>query len=842
MPITLIVEDRPVDRQYLSTLLTSAGHMVVEASDGIEALRLAERRVPDLVISDILMPTLDGSEFVRRLRAVAVLASTPVIFYTPTYHEREARVLARQCGVTQILTSPSRPEMILAAVVTALESRGLKTVGLSDGAGVDEALEAREERMAAVIAAAHRIAAERDPHALLQLVCAIARDVTFAERATIGFAGDERDGVRWMAACGVGGDVARSLPLPSPDVSVIGPVIAERRTARLLNPDGRPERLGLSDVHPATYSFLVVPIASPTRVYGWLALANKLGASGFSDLDEEVALTVATHAGVAYENARLVDDLRQHAAALEAEQAEQRQTERLLRENDDRTSFALAAARMGVWEVDLATNRLTWSDTMALVCGLTPERAPAMSDDFLNLIHADDRHEVEASFARAIAGDRVCAVEFRVVWPDGSTHWIFGRAQASYDAEGRALRLLGVGVDIDERRSLEDQLRHAQKMDAIGQLAGGVAHDFNNILTAIKGYSGLVLRSLAPDDDERRGDIEEIIVAADRATSLTGQLLAFSRRQILQPTLLDLNNLVARTSRMLRRLIGDDIELMTILGPDLGTVRGDAGQIEQIVVNLAVNARDAMPQGGRLAIETSHVELDGRYVAQHVGVQPGAYVMLAVSDTGTGMDAETSRRMFEPFFTTKARGKGTGLGLATVYGIVKQSGGHVWAYSEIGRGTTFKVYLPSIDGLADADGSAFAGDVPQGGTETVLLVEDERAVRFVSRTILEKAGYRVLDADDPGYAEAIFAQHGASIDLLVTDVVMPGGSGPGLFKRLALLRPGLRVLFMSGYTDDAIFNQGELGPGITFLQKPFTTQGLLHKVREALGGGGDIDT
>ena len=280
---------------------------------------------------------------------------------------------------------------------------------------------------------------------------------------------------------------------------------------------------------------------------------------------------------------------------------------------------------------------------------------------------------------------------------------------------------------------------------------------------------------------------------------------------------------------MLRRLIGEDIELLAILGPGLGTVRADAGQIEQIVVNLAVNARDAMPHGGRLSIETSHVELDDSYVEQHVGVQPGTYVMLAVSDTGTGMDAKTLQRVFEPFFTTKERGKGTGLGLATVYGIVKQSGGHVWAYSEVGRGTTFKVYLPSVDSAADAEGHAAAREAPEEGTETVLLVEDERAVRFMSRAILEKAGYQVLDADDPGYAEAIFAEHGASIDLLVTDVIMPGGSGPGLFKRLALERPGLKVLFMSGYTDDAIFHQGELEPGITFLQKPFTTHGLLRE-------------
>jgi two-component system, cell cycle sensor histidine kinase and response regulator CckA len=688
--------------------------------------------------------------------------------------------------------------------------------------------------MAAVVAAVQQIAAERAPQALLQRVCAVAREVTCAQRATIGFTGDDRAGVRWMASSGVDDDVAGWLPVPSPETSVIGPVLTERRTVRILNPDGRLRYPGLADNQPPTYSCLVVPIASASRVYGWLSLSNKQGAGEFSDRDEELALTLATHAGVAYENVARVEDLRQQTAVLEAELADRRRIEQALRENDDRTSFALAAARMGVWEFDIATGRFTWSDTMALVCGFAPDRPPATSEDFLDLIHADDRRDVEASFGRAIAGDRVCAVEFRVVWPDGSTHWIFGRAQASYDADGVPLRLLGVAVDIDERRSLEDQLRQAQKMDAIGQLAGGVAHDFNNLLTAIKGYSGLLLRSLAPDDIERRGDIEEIVIAADRATSLTGQLLAFSRKQILQPTVLDLNDLVAGTSRMLRRLIGEDIEFVTVLGSDLGAIRADPGQIEQIVVNLAVNARDAMPHGGRLAIETSRVELDDSNVEQHVGVQPGPYVMLTVSDTGTGMDTNTLRRVFEPFFTTKERGKGTGLGLATVYGIVKQSGGHIWAYSEIGRGATFKVYLPSVEGTVDVEGCAAALEAHHEGIETILLVEDERAVRFVARAILEKAGYHVLDADDPGFAEAMFAEHGGSIDLLVTDVIMPGGSGPGLFKRLTLDRPDLKVLFMSGYTDDAIFHQGELDPGVAFLQKPFTTQGLLRQVREAL--------
>jgi PAS domain S-box-containing protein len=838
MAAILIVEDRLIDRDFLAMLLKSAGHSVTEASDGADGLRLARRAPPDLIISDILMPTVDGYEFVRRMRDVAALESTPVIFYTAAYNEQDALALARQCGGVEILTKPSEPEAILAKVDAVLASGGtpsaplpersqfsrdhLKVVSSALESKVED-FEASEQRMAAIVGLAHQIAAERDASVLLDKVCRAAREVTLAQHAVVAILSEDRSAFRRVAASGIDDETLRRMDVASVDGPAIHRAIAERRPVRLRNPQGQPEAIGLPKNHPPTYSSLVVPIASPSVVYGCLFLRNRLGAEGFSDRDEEVALTLARHAGIAYENARLYDDLRHRSAALEQEVADRRRAEA-------RTQLALTAARMGVWEHNLATDRLEWSDSLAAIFGLTPAQAPKTNDEFIALIHPDDRAAVKKGLERAISDRTDLVNAYRTIWPDGTVHWIAGRARALDDESAR--RMIGVGMDIGERKSLEEQLRQAQKMEAIGQLAGGLAHDFNNLLTVIHGYAELVLSTLIADD-RRRMDVDEIVKAAERAAALTRQLLAFSRKQVLQPTLLDVNSLVVNTSKMLRRLIGENIDLVTTLAPAPATVCADAGQLEQIVMNLAVNARDAMPRGGRLSIETAAVVLDESYAMQHVVVRPGPYVMMAVSDTGIGMDEQTRSRIFEPFFTTKERGRGTGLGLATVYGIVQQSGGYIWVYSEPGRGSTFKVYLPRAGEGAVLERPASEAEAAPTGSETVLLVEDEHAVRVLSRVLLERAGYRVLDAVDARQAENLFREHADRVDLLVTDVIMPGSSGPSLFRRLARERPRLRVLYMSGYTDDSIVHAG-LPTDIVFLQKPFSADGLLCKVREAL--------
>jgi len=400
--------------------------------------------------------------------------------------------------------------------------------------------------------------------------------------------------------------------------------------------------------------------------------------------------------------------------------------------------------------------------------------------------------------------------------------------------EGRPV-ILNVQTDLTERTQMENQLRQAQKLEAIGLLAGGVAHDYNNILMAQLGYCELMKSSLK-DDDPLAKDLAQIKACAERAAALTHQLLAFSRKQPLQLEVLDLNAVVAGIGKMLRRLIGEDVDFATVLGADLGRVRADPGQIEQVITNLAVNAREAMPHGGKLVIETANVDLDAEYARSHVSVVPGRYVMLAVSDTGEGMDEATQSRVFEPFFTTKVRGHGAGLGLATVYGIVKQSGGNIWVYSEPGKGTSFKIYLPRVE--AEPTPPARREPVPAcGGGEQVLVVEDELTIRELLQRMLAGLGYRVRAAANGGEALIALEEEGLKPDLLITDVVMPGMSGTALAERLRRVQPGLRVLYMSGYTDDAIVHHGALDSGTPFLQKPFSTSDLAAKVHELLGAG-----
>ncbi len=451
---------------------------------------------------------------------------------------------------------------------------------------------------------------------------------------------------------------------------------------------------------------------------------------------------------------------------------------------------------------------------------------------WVEAIHPEDRQRVlEAVTTKQANG--MYDEEYRIVRPDGSIRWIQDRAYPIRNDRGEVYRIAGIAEDITEEKQLSDQFRQVQKMEAVGQLAGGIAHDFNNLLTAIGGYTDFVLEQMEPGS-RLEADVEEIKKATERAASLTRQLLAFSRQQVMQPVVLNLDELVAGMEGMLRRLIGENIELVTAGAPDLASVKADPHQFEQVIMNLVLNARDAMPQGGRLTIETTNVELDKAFVQLHVGARPGAYVMLAVSDTGTGMDAEIQKHLFEPFFTTKEKGKGTGLGLSTVYGIVKQSGGYVSVYSEPNRGSCFKIYLPQVSQPVPERPVRPVPAKMAGGTETILLVEDEEAVRGLAAKILRAKGYAVLEAGDGKEAQAVLKTHRGDLDLLLTDVVMPQMGGPELAKWLRSVRRGIRVLFMTGYTDHSAFRDGSLPPGTGLIQKPFSPQALAQKVREIL--------
>lgn len=465
------------------------------------------------------------------------------------------------------------------------------------------------------------------------------------------------------------------------------------------------------------------------------------------------------------------------------------------------------------------------------ITGYSASEAVGRGNGFLQGPETDKNSLAELQ--EAIQAGCHCSVELVNYRKDGTPFWNAISMSPVRNDQGELTHFVGVHADVTARRALEEQFRQAQKMEAIGRLAGGVAHDFNNLLTVINGYSDLI-QSQLPQDSPVLGLVREIGEAGQRAASLTQQLLAFSRKQVLEPKVLNLNTVVNDTSRLLKRLIGEDIDLDTALNPSIGLVRADPGQIEQILINLSVNARDAMPQGGKLTIETANAELDESYVQAFQDLRPGSYVMMAIADTGTGMDEQTKSRIFEPFFTTKGVGKGTGLGLATVFGIVKQSGGHINVYSEPGYGATFKVYLPKVEDQVTASKTLRAHRQAPQGNETILLVEDEPALLALSRHILHKQGYKVLEATQGEKAIKIAEQHEGKIHLLVTDVVMPGMSGRQIAERITVQRPEIKVLYLSGYTNDAVVRHGVLQSDTAFLQKPYTPSTLAQKVREVL--------
>ncbi|MCL5742376.1 MAG: response regulator, partial [Acidobacteria bacterium] len=588
--------------------------------------------------------------------------------------------------------------------------------------------------------------------------------------------------------------------------------VIENRQPLLTNDAPNDARsIGTPPDHFPIRRFLSVPALAGESVVGQIAVAN----SGREYSGRDLALV-------------------ERMANLYALAIQRMHEEAALRKSEAGLARAQRIARLGSWESDLVTAGVEWSEEVYRIFE-QPRTFRPTRDTFARLIHPDDRAAVAAAVAKSLATGDPYDIEHRIVLPDGSQRYVHEQAEVVMDDAGKPVRLIGTAHDVTATRQLEEQLAHSQKMEAVGRLAGGVAHDFNNLLTVITGYCELSLAQLE-DADPLKENIVEIRRAGERAASLTGQLLAFSRRQMLQPQVLDLNSVIAGTERMLRRLIGEDIELVTHLNPETGAVKVDAGQLQQVVMNLAVNARDAMPKGGKLTIETANAVLDETYVKKHIGVQPGPYVMIAVSDTGVGMGAETQSHIFEPFFTTKGRGKGTGLGLSTVYGIVKQSGGEPTTPIETGKGTTFKIYLPRIFDAAPENTETAVTDAR--GTGTILLVEDEEAVRTLAIKILEKAGYRLLVAADPAEALRLVGSFSETIDLMITDVIMPGMSGRDLARELETSRPSMQVLYISGYTDNAIVHHGVLEAGLHFVQKPFTPQALTLKVREVLAGNG----
>ncbi|MBI3927888.1 MAG: response regulator [Armatimonadetes bacterium] len=785
MALILVVDDHETGREFMVGVLSSGGHRTLEAADGPAALELARSQPPpDLVIASVPMPAVDGQELVRVLRSEPQLRDVPVIFWAAEHLEQSARSLARRIGLEKVLTRSSLPEEVLLAVDRVLENPSTGARAAEDElaqpvvgdqlAERTRAYQLQTEKLEALIDIGLYFGTERNLERLLEDFFQAARRLVGARHAMVGIV--ENGELCYLLTTHEGFSPDPQSPL------------MQRLMRETVRHAGDP---GLTGSHPPVRSFLGTPVVSPSHAYGWLCLVDRLGADHFSLEDERVARVLAAQLGRTYENGALYREV------------EQKKTE--LQRLFESTPEALMI-------LDSEGVLLDLNPTACGLLGLSSEQllgrrfrdfaAPGVdAAAILSILREKRRYDGECTLMR----------------PDGTVRELEIHAVPNF-IPGRHL----VGFhDVTERKSLQQQLLHAQKMEAVGRLAGGVAHDFNNLLTVIGGYSDLLLASM-PAQDQARQAIEEIAKAAERAADLTRQLLAFGRRQMLSPIVLDLNSLVADARRMLQRLIGADVELETRLAPSLSPVRVDPGQMMQVLVNLAVNARDAMPQGGRLILESSEQTVSGS-----TEVPDGNYAILTVTDTGVGMDGAVRSQVFEPFFTTKSPDQGTGLGLSTVYGIVKQSDGHIEVSSAPGQGTTFQIYLPASSEPPSPPFPTGAGAMPRG-SETILLVEDEDAVRTFLRASLGRCGYRVVEAANGEEALVLAAELGSRLDLLVSDVVLPRLGGPDLARRLRADRPDLRVLLTSGYS------RGSDLATFPFLRKPFTAEVLANRVREVL--------
>jgi PAS domain S-box-containing protein len=584
------------------------------------------------------------------------------------------------------------------------------------------------------------------------------------------------------------------------------PLLATPEVLKQMEGRGEVERNG-----PRSLDWMGVPLKVADQTFGALVVQTYSKNIRYGDRDKEILSFVA----------------RQLASAIVHKKNEEE-----LRRSEARYRSLVQSSVYGIYRSSLEGKFLDVNPALITMLGYeSAEELLALDPRTDVFLQAGEQTRLNEEFRRT---GRLDGIEVKWKRKDGNaiTVRISGRAVSSADEPADVLE--AIAENVTERRALEDQFRQAQKMEAVGRLAGGVAHDFNNLLMVISGYTEVMLANL-DSSHPLHGKARAVQQAADRATTLTRQLLAFSRKQMLELKVVDVNTIVEDMERLLRPLIGETVELLTHLAKDAGQTRADAGQLEQVLMNLVVNAKDAMPNGGRIEIETQNLTVSETSRGEKTFIRPGAYVVLSVGDNGIGMDRDTQSRIFEPFFTTKEKGKGTGLGLSTVYGIVKQSGGYVIVQSEVGRGTTFQIYLPRVEAPAEAHGAAPILRTAAGGSETILLVEDEESVRQLVRETLQAKGYRVLEAENGQSGLTAAAAHNGTIDLVITDVVMPGMSGRELAEKLIETRPQTKVLYLSGYTEDTIVSEGTIESGKAFLQKPFTLQNLSRKVREVLG-------
>jgi PAS domain S-box-containing protein len=787
----LIVDDEAVHLNALCDTLEQEGYSTTGFTAAKEALQALRDQEFDLLLTDLMMPEMDG---ISLLRAALEIDKTLVGIVMTGHATIPTAVDAMKMGALDYVLKPFKLSVVLPVIARALKVRRLRleNIQLLETVGIYELSMA--------------IAFALDSGTIIRKMA----DAIFqqGDASSVSVFLPTPDGKELYVAVSLGRNADSIQGRRVPITHAISNWVA--RAEKLFS---SPEELTNVQAIPAS---TVTEIASDVSI-PMLAAGKLMGILNFSPdrPQRPVPLgrikTLNILAGTAASGL--------HAASLLEELRTAEQRYRRLADNAPDIVFR--------YELLPQLRCVYMSPSVTGLTGYTPEDFYADPELSFKLVHDEDRPLLEAVFLGDVQGD---TTTLRWQAPQYATIWMEQHHVFAHDKDGKRIAIEGIARDITERMNLEEQLRHSQRMEAVGRLAGGVAHDFNNLLTVIIGRAQILLGRVT--DEKVRRDLDLIRQTGSRAAALTHQLLAFSRKQVLQPRVIDLKTLVADAEKLLTRVIGEDIKLTVRSDRGLGTVKADPGQMEQVIMNLVVNSRDAMPEGGTITIETANADLDESYSRQHLEVRPGRYVMLAVSDTGRGMDAETQAKIFEPFFTTKDKDKGTGLGLSTVYGIVQQSGGQIWVYSEPGQGTTFKIYLPRVDEPIETITQPQYKDAR--GTETILVVEDEEAVRELIREILELKGYTVLEAGSPHEAMSICDAHDRPIDLVITDVIMPGMNGTVLAGRLRSRLPHVKIIYMSGYTDAGIVDSGLLASGHAFLQKPLTAESLARKVREVL--------
>ncbi len=832
----LVVDDTAANLRLLTDLLTEQGYTVHPASDGKLALKFVQSTLPDIILLDIRMPGLDGYEVCRRLKAEVRTRSIPVIFISILEDERD-KVKGFQAGGVDYITKPFQPEEVLARIRTHLQlrdltvrleqkvverTRDLETANqqllqeIAERKQAEESLKRSQEEKTILNQIAN-IFLTISHEAMYGEVLAVVLRVMKSKFGIFGYIGETGDlivpsltrGIWDM--CQVPG---KSIIFPSNSwgKSLWGRAIREKKAFYSEGPFQTPAG------HIRIDDFLTVPIVYGNEAIGLISVANKEG--GYTEEYRELLERIASRVSPIL-HARLQSDI-QERRRVEAEKD--------LKESEEKYRFLITNAGEAIFIVQDEVVKFPNPKAIEMI-GYSARELLEML--FVDLIHPGDRDMVLEGHSRLLAAERPPdAYPFRIIDKKGMEMW--GQLTAAPIIWEKKPGILCFVRDVTEEKKLEAQLMQAQKMEAVGRLAGGVAHDFNNMLTVIIGHTGLALMEIAPSDPLHE-QLREIHEAARRSADLTRQLLAFARKQTIAPKVLNLNDTLSGMLNMLRRLIGEDIDLAWRPGDKLWDVKMDPSQIDQVLANLCINARDAVAEIGKVIIETGNTVLDEAYCACHAGSVPGEYVLLAVSDDGCGMDEITQAHLFEPFFTTKARGQGTGLGLATVYGIVKQNEGFINVCSEPGQGTTFRLYFPRNRAEPNGTIQESAVEIPRGGGgETVLVVEDEKAILDLGKRVLEKLGYTVLTARTPGEAIRLVETHSGDIHLLLIDVVLPEMNGRDLAERIDAIKPGLKHLYMSGYTTNVIAHRGVLEEGVHFIQKPFTMQDLVAKVREVL--------